>query len=240
DRVYQEALAHLCQSLKAGRDVAEVMIEIRRTFDQIPVEGVGERPLVGIVGEIYTRANRFANENVVTQLEELGAEVWMPPISEWILYVNHTGMASAWRRRALKNFLGLALTDHVQRKIEHRLAEPFKGAIRNLHEPTIRETLSRARPYIHHSFEGEAPLSVGKSADFVKHGASGLVNVMPFTCMPGTIVNAVLKRFREEHGNLPYLALACDGQEQTNTRVRLEAFMHQVKQRHARQTGRKD
>ncbi|MBW1712853.1 MAG: CoA activase, partial [Deltaproteobacteria bacterium] len=64
--------------------------------------------------------------------------------------------------------------------------------------------------------------------------ASGLVNVMPFTCMPGTIVNAVLKRFREEHDSIPFLNMACDGQEQTNTRSRLEAFMYQVGQRHAR------
>jgi predicted nucleotide-binding protein (sugar kinase/HSP70/actin superfamily) len=53
---------------------------------------------------------------------------------------------------------------------------------------------------------------------------------MPFTCMPGTIVNALLKRFREDHRNIPFLNLSYDGQEQTNTRTRLEAFMYQVQQ----------
>jgi hypothetical protein len=48
--------------------------------------------------------------------------------------------------------------------------------------------------------------------------------------MPGTIVNALMKRFREDHGNLPFLPMAMDGQEQSGSRIRLEAFMHQVTQ----------
>jgi hypothetical protein len=56
--------------------------------------------------------------------------------------------------------------------------------------------------------------------------------------MPGNIVNAVMKRFREDHGNLPYLHLAMDGQEQTGSRIRMEAFMHQVAQFHARRRER--
>ena len=39
-----------------------------------------------------------------------------------------------------------------------------------------------------------------------------------------------MKRFREDHGNLPFLPMAMDGQEQTGSRIRLEAFMHQVRQ----------
>ena len=53
---------------------------------------------------------------------------------------------------------------------------------------------------------------------------------MPFTCMPGTVVNSLFNRFREEHDNIPFLALAYDGQEQTHTLTRLEAFMYQVRQ----------
>jgi predicted nucleotide-binding protein (sugar kinase/HSP70/actin superfamily) len=73
-------------------------------------------------------------------------------------------------------------------------------------------------------------LSVGKSIEFVERGASGVVNVMPFTCMPGTIVHAILKRYREMHHNIPFLNMAYDGQEQTNSRTRIEAFMFQVSQ----------
>jgi predicted nucleotide-binding protein (sugar kinase/HSP70/actin superfamily) len=91
-----------------------------------------------------------------------------------------------------------------------------------------------AKDYLHPSFEGEAILSMGKSHDFVRKGACGLVNIMPFTCMPGTVVNSLFKLFRERHDNIPFLNLAYDGQEQTHTRTRLEAFMYQVRQFKAR------
>jgi len=47
--------------------------------------------------------------------------------------------------------------------------------------------------------------------------------------MPGTIVNAVLKRCREDHHNIPLLTIAYDGQQDGNTRTRLEAFVYQVR-----------
>ena len=187
-------------------------------------------PLVGIIGEIYTRANRFANENAVREIEALGGEVWMPPISEWLLYVTHSSKATALVNRNFRELLTVCLEERVQKKDEHRLEQIFHGSIKNLREPSIPETLALARDYLHPSFEGEAILSMGKSRDFVRKGAAGLVNIMPFTCMPGTVVNSLFKLFREHHDNIPFLNLAYDGQEQTHTRTRLEAFMYQVRQ----------
>ena len=106
----------------------------------------------------------------------------------------------------------------------------FAGNLVNHPEPSIPKTLEAAKPYLDDTFEGEAVLSVGKCEDYVKKGCAGLVNVMPFTCMPGTIVGAVMKRYREDHNNIPFLNMAYDGQEETNTLTRLEAFMHQARQ----------
>ena len=73
-------------------------------------------------------------------------------------------------------------------------------------------------------------MSVGKAVDFALKGASGIINAMPFTCMPGTIVNALLKRCKETHNNIPILTIAYDGQKEGNTKTRLEAFTYQVRQ----------
>jgi len=110
------------------------------------------------------------------------------------------------------------------------LEKAFDGSIINLREPTTKQTLKWAAPYLDSSFEGEAVLSMGKAVDFFKKGVSGIVNVMPFTCMPGTIVNALLKRYREDQNNIPVLNMAYDGQETSNTETRLEAFIYQVRQ----------
>ena len=98
-----------------------------------------------------------------------------------------------------------------------------------MHEPSTEEIVQKASPYVHPSFEGEAILSVGKAIDFSSKGAGGIINTMPLTCMPGTIVSAVLKKCREGHHNIPLLNIAYDGQKESNTKTRLEAFVYQVK-----------
>ncbi len=230
DGVYQDFLGRVREAVKSRADLKPVMLAARQAFAEVPRSGKNHRPLVGVVGEIYTRANRFANENVVRMIEELGGEVWLPTIGEWVLYTNYT---SARRAQMLGRYRGLVSTvleNYFQRKDERDLARLWEGRLRTLHEASIAEVLEMAHPYLHPSFEGEAILSMGKSRDMLMRGAAGVVNVIPFTCMPGTIVNALMKRFREEHGNLPFLPMAMDGQEQSGSRIRLEAFMHQVVQ----------
>jgi predicted CoA-substrate-specific enzyme activase len=238
DRVYQTYLHKVSDTIAGRGDLTKVLLESVEAFNAIPVENPGSKPVIGMVGEIYTRANKFANENVVLEVEALGGEAWMPPIAEWILYTNYTSIWRATRLHKFSHLAELILTRRVQNKLEHELESTFKGSLRNYGEPSISTTLKNAHPYLHPSFEGEAILSLGKAKDYWSKGACGLINIMPFTCMPGTIVNALLKRFREDHQNIPFLNLSYDGQEQTNTRTRLEAFMYQVKQVQAAQKKR--
>jgi predicted nucleotide-binding protein (sugar kinase/HSP70/actin superfamily) len=234
DKIYEHYLQKVFQALRTRGDVVGILKEARRTFDDVALSHNGGKPVVGVVGEIYTRANKFSNENAVREIEALGGEVWMPPIGEWLLYVTHSSKHTARLNRRFRELLTVCLEERVQKRDEHRLEEIFHGSIKNLMEPSIPETLELAKDYLHPSFEGEAILSIGKSRDFVRKGACGLVNIMPFTCMPGTVVNSLFKLFRERHQNIPFLNLAYDGQEQTHTRTRLEAFMYQVRQFKAR------
>jgi predicted CoA-substrate-specific enzyme activase len=217
--------------------LVEVLQEARKRFDQIEVSNKGSRPRIGIVGEIYIRSNAFSNEFIVQELEKLGGEVWLPPIAEWFLYLNFTSRRYSLRNKRFGSFWRTYITDLVQKRDEHKLDRIFAGSLINHPEPSILETLREAKPYLDDSFEGEAVLSVGKCGDYVRKGVSGLVNVMPFTCMPGTIVGAVMKRYREDHNDIPFLNMAYDGQEETNTLTRLEAFMHQARQ-YRRQMGK--
>jgi len=230
DDIYRHYLRQVHHTLRDRQDLPTVLREARRALDDVALNGAGQKPLVGIIGEIYTRANRFANENAVREIEALGGEVWMPPIAEWLLYVNYTSKRRAKVYKRYRLLLQILLKEYFQNKDEHMLEDIFKGSVRNLKEPTIPQTLALAQSYLDPSFEGEAILSIGKSRDFIRKGVSGLVNIMPFTCMPGTVVNSLFRRFQEEHDHIPFLNLAYDGQEQTHTRTRLEAFMYQVRQ----------
>ena len=230
DQVYQESLKRVCEAILKGDDLGEALQKSIEDFNQIEVNGLGTKPLIGIVGEIFVRLNRFANEDVIRKIEQFGGEAWIAPFTEWILYVNTISKKRSLRKKSFSNLLKVFLTDYYQKKDEHHLEKIFKGHLRNFGEPQTRSILRKAKPYIDSSFEGEAILSVGKTIDFARRGASGVLNIMPFTCMPGTIVSALLKRYQEENNNIPILNMAYDGQEQTNTLTRLEAFMYQTKE----------
>jgi len=228
DQVYQTALTAVTAAIENRADLLPVLRQAYEDFISVEITE-RQKPVIGIVGEIYIRSNRFSNEDIVNQIERLGGEAWVAPISEWLLYVNETAKVSAKMTRSWKSLLKAYMTERVQRKDERRFLSGFNGSMRSLHEPSIEQTLRRAMPYIHRSFEGEAVLSVGKAIDYINKGASGIINVMPFTCMPGTIAIAILKRVREDHNNIPLLNIAYEGQRDSQTITRLEAFIHQAR-----------
>ncbi|KPJ60488.1 MAG: CoA activase [Deltaproteobacteria bacterium DG_8] len=230
EELYQHYLEKICQAIRKRQAISPLIKKASVDFNTIEVTSDGRKPIIGIVGEIYIRSNRFSNEDLVRNIEQLGCEVWLPPIAEWILYTNYTSKRRSLRTGNYRNFLATFLTNEVQKAVEHRLMRNFKKSLRVHSEPKTEEIIRNATAYLHPSFEGEAILSIGKAVDFTQKGASGLINTMPFTCMPGTIVNAVLKRCREAHNNVPLLNIAYDGQKESNTKTRLEAFVYQVRQ----------
>jgi predicted nucleotide-binding protein (sugar kinase/HSP70/actin superfamily) len=240
DRVFWKSIGRVCDAIEEGENIFDALKECRDWFLAVEVDRSRKRPLIGIVGEIFVRTNRFSNDNIVAEVERLGGEAWMPPFTEWVLYTNFTRKRGNLKSKDYKSYFVTLLKDKIQKRDEHAMKEIFKGAIEKIDEPTTEEVLELAQEYVHDSFEGEAGLSVGKAIDFVRHGASGIINVMPFTCMPGTVVTGVMKRVRQDLDNVPFLTMAYDGLEQTNTLMRLEAFMYQAVQydlsRKAKQT----
>jgi len=227
--LYSEILEELKKCIRSHGDLTRVLKQHVPRFLDIPVEGKGERPLIGIVGEIYIRSNPSGNENLVKTLEAMGAEVALPPITEWLNYVT---LIRKWRNRqrgyywrSFKDVLTETYMHHVQKRID-RVSQLETEAF-------PYDLLQISKPYLHYSFSGEAVLSVGKTLEFIHDsGAAGVINVMPFTCMPGTIVTAILKRIHEDNNGFPCISLSFTGQQSLNLRMRLEAFLYQAREYH--------
>ncbi|MFQ5737199.1 MAG: acyl-CoA dehydratase activase [Thermodesulfobacteriota bacterium] len=230
EKVYWDSIYRVCDAVKAKRFPDAELKAAKDAFRKIPVSTPGGRPVIGVVGEIYVRSNRFSNEGLVKKLEALGAEVRMPTISEWIYYTNFCSKRKSRDGREWGDFFRTLTNNFFQHKDEKKLENIFNGDLRCGHEPKLDYILDKAKDYIHDSFEGEAVLSVGKALDYISHGAHGIVNAMPFTCMPGTVVNAVLKRLRENNDNIPYLNMVYEGAEDSNSMTRMEAFVHQARE----------
>ncbi|MEW6001186.1 MAG: acyl-CoA dehydratase activase [Nitrospirota bacterium] len=228
NELYQSYSKKLYQTLRNNNSNLETIFkDMRRDFENLPIFK-DRNPLIGIIGEIFVRSHRFSNEDLINKVEALGGEVWLAPVEEWIYYVNFMGLKKALLKKEKSAIIEFLLKKFFQKRIEHRFAKYFKGLLKTLKEPETREIMKKASSYIHSSFEGEAILSIGKCIDLLERGASGIINAMPFGCMPGTIVTAILRGVSSDFG-VPCISLPYDGTDSPTTEIQLEAFMDQAK-----------
>ncbi|MCL5036810.1 MAG: acyl-CoA dehydratase activase [Chloroflexi bacterium] len=229
DLLYSKSLGKIVDAIERRKDLLPLLKGIREEFESVPTRDKDGTPRIGVVGEIFVRSHIFSNNNLIKTLEELGAEVWTAPFSEWIYYVNLLQKIDTRRKGKLGSYLRVLAEDKVMKHDEHRFARAFRGFLDNLDEISSDKCIGLADAYLHPSFRGEAILSIGKAVDFFNRGLAGVVNVMPFTCMPGTVTSGLLKKFQREHDGMPVVTMAYDGQSEGNSRLRLEAFVHQCK-----------
>jgi predicted nucleotide-binding protein (sugar kinase/HSP70/actin superfamily) len=180
----------------------------------LAVEYDAQRPLIGVVGEIFCRLNTFANNDLIRRFEAFGAEIWLNDFAEWIWYAN----SEQFQFLELKNkkfsleSLGAYIRTRVQHADEHELLSLFREDFRGYEEPEITQVLSNAKPYLPPlGCSGEMVVNVGKSVYFAHKGLDGVVDISPFTCMNGIICEAVYPRVSRDCGGMPIRNFYFDG-----------------------------
>ncbi len=227
DELYQNYLQKIYSSMRGiDGNVEDILKSMKKDFENLP-RYKDRKPLIGVIGEIFVRCHNFSNEDLIKKIEGIGGEVWLAPIEEWIYYVNLMAFEKALLKKDRSAIIGILLKKFFQKRIEHRFARHFEGFLKTLKEPETKEILQKASPYLHRSFEGEAILSIGKGVDLIEKGASGIINAMPFGCMPGTIVSALMRGFNRDYG-IPCISIPYDGTESPTTEIQIEAFMDQA------------
>ena len=235
DRVLQEEMAKVARILETRGKVREGFRKAVERIASIPTKGMGSKPLVGVVGEIYVRCNPFCNDNVIRAVERYGGEAWLAPISEWILYAV---AFQRWRARnsrfSLPGLLSAFLMNEFLLHVEHqyhRLASPLLDDRR---EPSMEDVLREGTRFMPMNFSGEAVLTLGRAAMFARQGAALVVNVAPFGCMPGTISAALCREIQAET-SVPIVSLFYDGEPGMSQR--LEVFLAGLAPRRSQDTA---
>ena len=238
DAAYKRGLdtIHQATARGGGRALLDAMDVIAADFAALPVDRSTPRPVVAVVGEIYVMLNAHSNQQLIRQLEASGAEVVTGTLTEWFHFSDETKLERDVLFGEWRDFVGTKALGTYQRVTEKRLFGRVAHLLRHPADPPMRELFALARPYFDTIIGTETLLTVAKVVDYAAHGAAGVVNVMPFSCMPGIVVSGLSASLRGDLGNLPWLDINYDGQRITNIRTRLEAFVHQVAQ-FARSSG---
>lgn len=224
DHIYQESLNQLCQTIEKGKNIIPILKKIKIRLDKIKIAKI-VKPKIGIVGEIYIRAQKFSNGFLEKKLESMGCEVALPSIGEWFFYTNYTRIKNCLIYGQIRRSLFTRIFDTYMRFRQRYI---YRTLGLNP-EPPVEKILNLAKKYLHPTFEGEAILSIGKTLEYLKEQFSGTINVMPFTCMPGNIVATIYKAIKDDYPEFPILCLSYDGVANTLDELRLETFVHQAK-----------
>jgi predicted CoA-substrate-specific enzyme activase len=233
DAVYKEWLDKLIKTTGQDSDALKRFSRrVREAFEAIKIDKNTRKPRVGIVGEIFVRSNQFANDGLVRKMEALGAQCGVPPLEEWLDYIDHQRkrrnrlhLEGGWKEWARQK-----LTEIVQERAAEPLRREFDNSIKSFtRELPTQGILDRGHQYLTPAVEGEAILSLGRVVEYAEHGFDGIVNIIPFGCMPGTIVSLLLHQFRRDYG-LPVLNVVVEGTKDPGESIRFEAFIQQARE----------
>jgi predicted nucleotide-binding protein (sugar kinase/HSP70/actin superfamily) len=153
---------------------------------------------------------------------------------EWFYFSVWGAQTRSSQARRVGDWLKATLSERVQRYDEARLLRPVRSMLTYPHESAVSVLMDNTRRYYDPLLGTEAALSIGKAIDFCRHKLSGVINILPFTCMPGIVVTGVAEAIRADNDRIPWLDVIYDAQGGTNIQTRLEAFMHQARHFYAR------
>jgi predicted nucleotide-binding protein (sugar kinase/HSP70/actin superfamily) len=233
DAVYKKWLDALIKNVGQDSNALQAFSRgVRDAFEAIKIDTSINKPRIGIVGEIFVRSNQFANDLLVRKLEALGAQCGVPPLEEWLDYIDHQRkrrnrlhLEGGWRDWAKQK-----LTEIVQENVAEPLRKEFDSSIELFRrELPTQAILDRGHKYLTPAVEGEAILSMGRVVEYAEHGFDGIVNIIPFGCMPGTIVSLLLHQFRQDY-SLPVLNVVVEGTKDPGEAIRFEAFIQQCRE----------
>ena len=245
----QEAIE--ADGLRAGRrKMMETLSDTARTMRSLMDHSLPRRPRIGIVGEIYVRCHPESNQHIVRLLEQYGAEVVNSSVSEWFAFITY--MKGREKKRLLKKALGRKRLSSVWEMgrqwlplaVEYLYLRRRQRAIYGcagkeldiLGDPCIGDVEKRLADDHYFTFDigTETAMSIGGALEFAHEGFNGVINVYPFTCMPGTMASAVLNPLLGSMG-VPSMECSYDGTVQPNREVAVSTFVHQARQHMERQ-----
>ena len=119
-----------------------------------------------------------------------------------------------------------------QNRMYQKLTAPYDQRFKEplwFPDTSVSHLMELGEKYIDRSLRGEALLCIAEVLAFQEEGMDGAITLMPFKCMPGTIVEGIMNSFEKDHSFYPILNLSYDGTAQANRMNKVRTFVYQVK-----------
>ncbi|MDR3161145.1 MAG: acyl-CoA dehydratase activase-related protein, partial [Spirochaetaceae bacterium] len=207
------------------KEIWKELQQVAEDVKRIPLKRrLADCPKVLIVGEIYVRRDDFAVGELTDLMSERGIVVKVAGISEWIHYLDFV------REYALKKLIKLRKPgrrlfskpwrDLKKLEVEEWWKHSIEKKVLSILEPTdlipqtphdMHEIMENTQKhFVNLELNSEIAVSSGVAATAMERGYSGIVNISPFACLIGRVIEGLFTPWARER-NYPALSVEVDG-----------------------------
>lgn len=217
---------HLCVSVE--KDFKTLMPELKKAasvIKEIPLKKkIVDCPKVLIVGEIYVRRDDFAVDELIEHFSRKEIIAKVAGIGEWIHYLDFVRTYDLKKRLKLqpwwKKYLSQERIDLLKLILEKKWKHSTEHAIKKVLAPTelIPDSpddmeimmQNSSDHFVNHELNSEITVSTGSAATAMQSGYSGVVNISPFACLIGRVIEGLYTPWARER-KFPTMSLEVDG-----------------------------
>jgi predicted CoA-substrate-specific enzyme activase len=230
----------------AEKDVTQVLPALKEISDEIariPLrKKMRDCSKVLIVGEIYVRRDDFAVDELIQHFSRRGIIGKVSNIAEWIHYCDFNREYELKKKLKLIPWYRRVFASEFMDLINWNIEHIYKHNV----EKKVRETLSSTNlvpktphdmlqimknteeHFVSHELYSEISISSGVAATAMMDGYSGIVNISPFACLIGRVIEGLLTPWARER-KCPMISIEIDGNLlPPNILNKLEIFMLNV------------
>ncbi|MDR2568956.1 MAG: acyl-CoA dehydratase activase [Oscillospiraceae bacterium] len=207
------------------KDIWKKLKNVAADVSKIPLKmEVADCPKVIVVGEIYVRRDDFAVGELTDLMSERGIVVKVAGISEWIHYLDFVREYDINKRLRLqkcgtrlfsalwRELKKLSIEKWWKKSVEKKVLSILKptGLIPDApHDMKVIMKYSREH-FVNLELQSEISVSTGGAAAAMDSGYSGVVNIGPFACLIGRVIEGIYTPWARER-NYPTLSVEVDG-----------------------------
>jgi len=223
--------------------VLPVLKDISKDISKIPLKkNMGECPKVLIVGEIYVRRDDFAIDELIQHFSKRGIIGKVSGIAEWVYYCDFVRHYELQKRLSLlpwyRRLFAKEFMDLMHWKIEHAYKHNVEKNVREILSSTglvpdsphnMQEIMKNTeKHFVSNELYSEISISTGVAATAMMEGYSGIVNISPFACLIGRVIEGLFTPWARER-KYPAISIEIDGNIlPPNVLSKLEIFMLNV------------
>jgi len=202
--------------------------EIIQDFDGLEIRNIS-KPKVGVVGEILVKFHPLANNNVVSIIEQEGAEAVVPDLMDFLLYCafgtnfKYTHLSGSYKSMFLGKLV-ISIIEFYRKTMKEALEESKRFAF----PISIEKKAEGAKDILSVGNQtGEGWFLTGEMVDLINEGVPNIICAQPFACLPNHVTGkGVIKELRKRYPESNVVAIDYDpGASEVNQLNRIKLML---------------